>query len=178
MTTHPDEADTADGETSSNREGELRTESASPTSRRSILAALAAAGLASVVGTGTASAQADLDKDGILSGRRNQVLGRFPVVAGGLENQALDSFAVVGGGRNNRAGSDGSDPNSAPYATVSGGLRNLAYQLAVVGGGRGNKATASRGCFVGYRGRFQGCLIWLVVLHILHLIRCPLFGRA
>jgi len=64
--------------------------------------------------------------------------------ASGMENLATDDYSVVGGGLDNQAGDAdaGTDPLSAPYASVGGGLGNTASgPVSSVGGGTANTAS-------------------------------------
>lgn len=62
--------------------------------------------------------------------------------ASGFANAVTDHYGVVAGGRANQAGDDAGLPNSAAYATVSGGDYNLASGgAATVGGGQNNEAS-------------------------------------
>jgi hypothetical protein len=62
--------------------------------------------------------------------------------ADGFPNAVTDHYAVVAGGRANQAGDDAGLPNSAAYATVSGGEYNTAAGVgATVGGGQHNTAS-------------------------------------
>ena len=60
------------------------------------------------------------------------------------ENRVTDAYGTVGGGSGNQAG-DSIPADSAPFATVGGGLRNTAsFHGATVGGGMDNDATGAR----------------------------------
>ena len=56
-----------------------------------------------------------------------------------------DSDGTVGGGFGNKAGTDNGNPEDAPFATVAGGVFNLANNYAsTVAGGDGNTASGSQ----------------------------------
>ena len=56
-------------------------------------------------------------------------------------NQIHDDFGTIGGGSGNAAGNDDGDDTSQPWATVGGGLSNIAGgNRATVGGGASNSA--------------------------------------
>ncbi len=60
-------------------------------------------------------------------------------------NRVSDSYGTVGGGAGNWAGDSAPSPDSAPYATISGGFNNTASGiLSVIGGGYYNIASGSR----------------------------------
>jgi trimeric autotransporter adhesin len=62
---------------------------------------------------------------------------------GAWANRVTDSFGFVGGGSGNRAGDDAGTTSDMLYATVGGGLSNIAGNYAsFVGGGSGNASTA------------------------------------
>jgi hypothetical protein len=62
--------------------------------------------------------------------------------ATGGANQVTDNYGTVSGGYKNRAGNDDAGTSNAPYATVSGGERNVASgSHATVGGGLYNTAS-------------------------------------
>lgn len=77
------------------------------------------------------------------------------VVAGGggsgsSANRVTDLAGFVGGGRGNQAGDDTGAANDRPYATVSGGLNNVASGgRSFIGGGSGN---ASSGAYASIGG--------------------------
>ena len=86
-------------------------------------------------------------------GWRNRVDADFGTIAGGgpsnpdnatnTRNEVHDNFGTIGGGGNNQAGIDDGDPESAFFATVSGGRSNTASErYATVGGGDNNTASA------------------------------------
>ncbi len=59
----------------------------------------------------------------------------------GKENLIADHYGTVSGGADNQAGSDDSDRANSEYATVSGGLSNVASkEYATISGGFGNQA--------------------------------------
>ncbi|MCH7574484.1 MAG: tail fiber domain-containing protein [Candidatus Marinimicrobia bacterium] len=59
-------------------------------------------------------------------------------------NRVTDSYGTVGGGRNNRAGDGAGTPSDRLYATVAGGILNIASgTAATVGGGSANTASNS-----------------------------------
>ena len=56
-------------------------------------------------------------------------------------NHVVDNFGSIGGGVNNQAGSFDGDPTNSQFATVSGGLTNIALEAgATVAGGAFNNA--------------------------------------
>lgn len=67
------------------------------------------------------------------------------VIAGGGEqvglNRVTDNFGTVSGGQNNRAGNDNGIATDRLYATVGGGLNNIASNLSsTIAGGQDNHA--------------------------------------
>jgi hypothetical protein len=60
----------------------------------------------------------------------------------GAPNRVTDAYGTVGGGYANHAGNDAGDATDAPFATVGGGLGNVASGSAsTVGGGQLNAAS-------------------------------------
>lgn len=92
---------------------------------------------------------------GIVAGLANTTGARFATVCGGRENRALDWASSVSGGRGNAA--------SRPFCAVRGGLSNVAggffpggivRSWASVGGGMGNLASAVRSSVAGGTGNW------------------------
>ena len=86
-------------------------------------------------------------------GQGNQAGGKCATIAGGglsehfdydSGNHVLDDYGTIGGGGNNTAGTDDGISNNATYATISGGLANIAgATVASIAGGESNSATAT-----------------------------------
>jgi trimeric autotransporter adhesin len=67
-----------------------------------------------------------------------------------LTNRVTDNYGTVGGGNNNRAGDDAGTTSDKIYATVAGGISNVAGgDRSSVGGGTTNVATGSRSTISG-----------------------------
>lgn len=93
-------------------------------------------------------------------------------------NRVTDSVGTVGGGSGNRAGNDDADASDATFATVAGGLQNVASGLgSTVGGGYANIASGLHATVPGgvdneAGGRYsfaagrrakapnEGCFVW------------------
>lgn len=61
--------------------------------------------------------------------------------AAAFTNRITDAFGVISGGRNNQAGDNAGSSSDNPYATVGGGVSNMARQsYATIGGGWLNTA--------------------------------------
>lgn len=87
-------------------------------------------------------------------GELNRALGAYGAIGGGGPNPALgylfgnvvtDDYGTIGGGTANRAGSAATpegDPEEV-YATVGGGLLNVALRYGTVAGGGDNQATGT-----------------------------------
>lgn len=94
---------------------------------------------------------------GVISGgANNRVSGNYSVVSGGNSNFASGDTSTVGGGLNNSAGSTGTTvsggsnnttPNSAYYATISGGADNSvnAGEYGTIAGGKSNLVSGQYG---------------------------------
>ena len=117
-----------------------------------------ATGLRSTVGGGLQNS-ATAENATVGGGRSNVVSALYGTISGGGEritgdattsNKVLDDYGTVGGGGDNQAGSDDADPLSAIYATVGGGVINLATgSHTTVGGGQQNTASAAHGTIGG-----------------------------
>jgi hypothetical protein len=88
----------------------------------------------------------------IAGGWYNQASAPYATIAGGgpadpekpdtTNNRVTDEYSTIGGGGNNRAGDGDKDTTTASYATISGGLYNIASKTsATVGGGEFNAAS-------------------------------------
>ena len=65
-------------------------------------------------------------------------------------NRVMDDFGVVSGGADNRAGNTNANPTDAYYATVGGGVHNVAEGIATfVGGGAENWAANNNSSIAG-----------------------------
>ncbi|HUW82873.1 MAG TPA: hypothetical protein VMZ31_08760 [Phycisphaerae bacterium] len=95
-------------------------------------------------------------------GWTNDAAGDFATIAGGgpsdvgnpytTNNHVYDHYGSVVGGGNNKAGSDDADPATAVYATVGGGLWNVAEaEKATVAGGEHNTAGGTNAAVSGGR---------------------------
>jgi hypothetical protein len=82
----------------------------------------------------------------IPGGNYNWISAAFGTIGGGgpsdpgnpltSNNQVLDDYGTISGGGGNIAGSDDSNPNSAPFTTISGGQQNIVSgTYGTVGGG-------------------------------------------
>jgi hypothetical protein len=73
-------------------------------------------------------------------------------------NRITDDFGVVGGGADNRAGNTNADPTDAYYATVGGGVHNVAEGVATfIGGGAENRAANNNTTIAGgYQNKAGG----------------------
>ena len=68
----------------------------------------------------------------------------------GCANVVTDAVGTVGGGAGNQAGDGDGDPTNNPFATVAGGMSNLAsVRSATVGGGSSNRANAEAATVAG-----------------------------
>ncbi|MCP4707331.1 MAG: hypothetical protein GY869_01790 [Planctomycetes bacterium] len=68
--------------------------------------------------------------------------GTYPSPFLPYHHRIFDHHGTIGGGGGNEAGSNDADPESAEYATVAGGARNLASaKKSTIGGGELNKAS-------------------------------------
>jgi hypothetical protein len=100
-------------------------------------------------------------------GYGNTASADYATIAGGgrsdpgdpaTRNRVTDNYCTVGGGGNNQAGDNAGTTADRTYATVGGGLHNLASgQYATVGGGHyhtasGDSATVGGGWFNGASG--------------------------
>jgi trimeric autotransporter adhesin len=84
-------------------------------------------------------------------GLGNQAMAAYATIAGGgrsdpnnpaTGNRVTDSYGTIGGGGNNQAGDNTGLTTSASYATVAGGLGNIASgDSSSIGGGVGNFAS-------------------------------------
>ncbi len=100
----------------------------------------------------------------VAGGHGNQALAESTTIAGGsctnpadwrTCNRATDRYGVIGGGGDNQAGNDNVSVTDAQYATVAGGVGNVAgNQFATVGGGWSNQATADGSVIAGGVGNF------------------------
>ena len=100
---------------------------------------------------GGCSNLADGQYSTISGGYNNLALADYATIAGGgcvtpgdqrTCNRVTDRFGVIGGGGANEVGNANAISTDAPYATVSGGLSNVASeQYSAVGGGFDNEAT-------------------------------------
>lgn len=88
-------------------------------------------------------------------GYKNEVNASFGTIAGGApsdlanpstsNNVIFDEYCAIGGGGGNRAGSDDGNQQSDEYATIGGGIDNVATRSATtVGGGHTNTASGDR----------------------------------
>ena len=91
--------------------------------------------------------------------------GSYSSIGGGWDNDAQAYSATIGGGRNNTIYDDG-EREPAEYATIAGGLNNIAgwnagcaneqRKCTTVGGGEGNKATSAWGTVAGGKDNHAG----------------------
>lgn len=78
-------------------------------------------------------------------------------------NAVTDRFGTVAGGMMNRAGNNDADPKNAAFATVSGGIDNIASGMAsMVPGGTENRAAGNFSFAAGYgaNANHNGAFVW------------------
>jgi hypothetical protein len=78
-------------------------------------------------------------------------------------NAVTDRFGTVAGGMMNRAGNNDADPKNAAFATVGGGIDNIASGMAsMVPGGTENRATGNFSFAAGYgaNANHNGAFVW------------------
>ena len=96
----------------------------------------------------------------------NQIIAEYGTVGGGGEfipgdpttaNLVTDDYGTIGGGGGNQAGDDAGTTEDAHFATVSGGLHNIASgSSTTVGGGKDNWAYGRSAIVGGGEGNIAG----------------------
>jgi hypothetical protein len=92
----------------------------------------------------------------VAGGAGNAAEGDDSAITGGLNNRVSGNYGTIAGGRANRAGSAGSGPGDAAYASVGGGDSNQASgAYSVVPGGASNSAAGAYSLAAGRRAKVQ-----------------------
>ena len=81
----------------------------------------------------------------------------------GDANLVTDSYGTIGGGRDNQAGDDAGTKNDRGYATVGGGMSNIASgEYATVPGGEQNTAAGNNSFAAGTQAKasHDGSFVW------------------
>jgi len=131
-----------------------------------------ASGGYSVIGGGRSNT-ASGDTSTISGGYYNTASAMYATVSGGgptntsdpdnTKNKATDNYCTIGGGGGNQAGNADADLTNAIYATVAGGVQNIASgNFSTIPGGYGNTASGSYSFAAGKQAQatHDGSFVW------------------